>query len=231
MENMLNYQKLDNEIVKLENDLKQNAERKNAAKMQQALKDYQAKLLELNEKAKAIFAEFEQYKKIFKQMADNLEVVSKNMDKADEKKIDGLIEAGDAITNNLMRLEKKISIVANECAKIQAENASIRKGAAQAIASGQKSKENFASIKAETDKKIEEIKKKLEVLEKSVDKQLLAKYKHKRTEKANVFVQDLNGTCGGCRMAISASKNSKLKAEGMIECENCGRIIYQKKNK
>jgi len=228
MKNMLKYQELDCEIVRLENELKQSIERKNAMKMQQLLKDCQAKLLELNEKSKALFDEFEKYKQVFNQMVENLEVVNKNVANKDEKKIDGLIEAGDAISKNLMRLEKKISAIVNECNNVQTEYNNIMKSARQAKASGQKSKESFATLKAETDAKIEEIKKELEILEKKVDKQLLAKYKHKRVEKANVFVPDLKGTCGGCRMEISAAKKSKLKADGMIECENCGRIIYAK---
>lgn len=228
MKNILKYQELDNEIVRLENDLKQNSERKNIVKMQQLLKDCQTKLLELNEKSKKLFQEFENYTSVFNQMTENLEVVGKNLDKKDEKKIDGLIDANDAITNNLMRLEKKISSIISECDSVQNEYNNIMKSARQAKASGQKSKENFANAKADIDAKIAEIQKELEKLEKVVDKQLLAKYKHKRAERSNVFVPDLNGTCGGCRMEISASKKSKLKADGMIECENCGRIIYTK---
>ena len=43
-----------------------------------------------------------------------------------------------------------------------------------------------------------------------------------------VFVELTATKCGGCRMEISVSKQAKLKADGMIECENCGRIIYVK---
>ena len=32
--------------------------------------------------------------------------------------------------------------------------------------------------------------------------------------------------CGGCRMAISGTKLKQLKEKGVIECENCGRIIF-----
>ena len=228
MKNMLKYQELDNEIVRLETELKQNAEYKNAVKMQQVYKDCQTKVAELNEKSKALIAEFEQYQKIFNQMVENLEVVSRNVEKKDEKKIDGLIEAGEAITNNLMRLEKKIAMVSQECVNVRNEYTKIKNSAIQAKTSGQKSKESYAAIKADTEKKVAEIKKELDALEKSVDKQLLAKYKQKRTEKSVVFVEDRNGVCGGCRMAISAVKKAKLKADGMIECESCGRIIYTK---
>ena len=228
MKNMLKYQELDQQIAKIESDINQNADRKNAIKMQQSLKDYQAKLIELNAKTKKLFEDFENYTKVFNQMAENLEVVGKKLDAKDEKKIDGLIEASDAITNNLMRLEKKISAVIAECTAVQNEYNTIMKSARTAKTSLQKYKESFATAKDAGEAKIAEIKTELDKLSKAIDAKLLAKYKQKRTEKQNVFVSDIGGKCGGCRMEISVSKQSKLKADGMIECENCGRIIYTK---
>jgi len=92
----------------------------------------------------------------------------------------------------------------------------------------EKSKTEFGVAKAETEQKIAGIRAELAELEKTADKTLLQKYKQKRNEKANVFVLEINGKCGGCRMEISAEKKAKLKADGRIECENCGRIIYTK---
>jgi len=228
MKNMLKYQELDLEIARLESELAQNSDRKNAIKLQQLLKDYQAKLLELTEKSKNLSADYENLKGIFNQMTENLEVVNKNISLKDEKKIDGLIEANDAITNNLLRLEKKISQIIVDCTNVQNDYNAIMKNARSAKTTLDKHKESFATAKSETEKKIEEIKVELEKLAKTADKTLMAKYKQKRGEKSNVFVPEINGKCGGCRMDISAIKKSKLKADGMIECENCGRIIYTK---
>jgi len=89
MKEILNYQELDLEILKLESDIAENADRKNALKMQQYLKDYQAKLVELNKKAKMLSDNFKKYKEIFNQMAQNLELITKNLSNEDEKKLDG----------------------------------------------------------------------------------------------------------------------------------------------
>ena len=228
MKTMLKYQELDGEIIRLENELSQNEGRKNAIKMQQTLKDYQTKLLQLNQKAQNLAAEFDKYREIFNSMAENLEVVNKNLSQKDEKKLEGLIEANDAIANNLLRLEKKITDVLAECDKVQNEYNNIMKSARAAKSSLEKSKTEFGVAKAETEQKIAGIRAELAELEKTADKTLLQKYKQKRNEKANVFVLEINGKCGGCRMEISAEKKAKLKADGRIECENCGRIIYTK---
>lgn len=228
MKTMLKYQELDGEIARLNNELQANEGRKNAIKMQQALKDYQVKLLELNKKASNLTQEFDKYREIFNSMAENLEVVNKNLEQKDEKKLEGLIEANDAIANNLLKLEKKITTVLEECDKVQAEYQNIMKSARLAKTNLEKYKAEFSEVKTATEQKIAEIQAELAVLEKTADKTLLQKYKQKRAEKVNVFVLEINGKCGGCRMEISAEKKAKLKADGRIECENCGRIIYSK---
>ena len=228
MKTMLKYQELDGEIARLNNELQANEGRKNAIKMQQALKDYQVKLLELNKKASNLTQEFDKYREIFNSMAENLEVVNKNLEQKDEKKLEGLIEANDAIANNLLKLEKKITTVLEECDKVQAEYQNIMKSARLAKTNLEKYKAEFSEVKTATEQKIAKIQEELAVLEKTADKTLLQKYKQKRAEKVNVFVLEINGKCGGCRMEISAEKKAKLKADGRIECENCGRIIYSK---
>ena len=228
MKTMLKYQEIDSEIARLNAELNSNEDRKNAIKMQQTLKDYQAKLLELNKKAQNLSQEFDKYREIFNSMAENLEVVNKNLEQKDEKKLDGLIDANDAILNNLMKLEKKITSVLDECDKVQAEYQNIMKSARAAKTSLEKYKTEFASAKTKIEEKIAKLTTELVGLEKTADKALLQKYKQQRNEKSNVFVLEINGKCGGCRMEISAQKKAILKSEGRIECENCGRIIYTK---
>lgn len=228
MKEILKYQELDLELVRLENEMGDNQDRKNAIKMQQLLKDYQAKLVELNKKAKELDAGYTKCKEVFNQMANNVEVINKRIASADEKKIDGLIEANDAVLGNLLKLEKRLTAVSGECANIQSEYNVIMKSARSAKTSLEKYKESYNEAKDNSEKLIASKKQELEKLAKAVDKTLLQKYKQKSDGKAKVFVPEINGRCGGCRMEISVSKQAKLKAEGMIECENCGRVIYSK---
>lgn len=229
MEEILEYQGIDLEIKKLEAQIADNTNRKNAIKMQQFLKDAQAKLVELEKRASETIKAYNQYKDIYNKMAQNLEFVEKNAGSEDIAKSEGLLEAIDTISSNLNKLDKEMSSVIANCAGIQNEVASIMKSARTAKTNMQNYKDEFAKFKTEIDAKIAELKEKLAKQAKKVDKTLLAKYKQKSAEKANVFVPEVSGRCGGCRMEISASKINKLKEEKYIECENCGRIIYYKK--
>lgn len=229
MQEILKYQDIDSEIKKIEAQIADNTNRKNAIKMQQFLKDAQSKLVELEKRSDDTIKAYNQYNEIYNKMAKNLEVAEKNSGSDDVSKSEGLLDAIDTISSNLSKLDKEMASIIANCASIQNEVASIMKSARTAKANLQKYKDEFAKFKEEMDAKIAELKEELAKQAKKVDKNLLAKYKQKSAEKINVFVAEVSGKCGGCRMEISASKLNTLKTDGFIECENCGRIIYSKK--
>ncbi len=226
MKELLSYQDLDIEIKKMERELQENSDRQNALKMQQYLKDCQAKLIQLGDKAQNIVNAYHQYKDVYTKMAQNVELISKNANSSDENKLNGLLDATASIIENLNKLEKEIASVIASCAALDNEQVSIMKNARTAKVNMEKYKENYASAKKIQEEAILAKKKKLEELGKTVNKDLLAKYKQRSAEKNKVFVPVVSGKCGGCRMEIPAGKMNILKTSKFIECENCGRIIY-----
>ena len=86
-------------------------------------------------------------------------------------------------------------------------------------------KVKFTEAKQMLEPQIAKLKAELTLQAKTLDKNILDKYIAKRESKFPVFVRNINGTCGGCRMAISASKMREFNSCEYIECENCGRII------
>ena len=194
--------------------------------MQQYLKDCKEKLENLEQKAKDICDAYSKYKDIYNKMAQNIELISKNSSSEDVTKIAGLIDAGDSIVANLNKLDKEIKSIVVSCDNVQNEYQLIMKNARTAKSNMEKYKGNFSATRDGQEKIIEQKKKQLEELAKNVNKQLLSKYLQESKEKAKVFVPEVSGKCGGCRMEISAGKMNKLKSSNFIECENCGRIIY-----
>ena len=76
----------------------------------------------------------------------------------------------------------------------------------------------------------EKLEKELLTLEKDVDKTLMAEYKKRRNDNIFPVVVPLEGKnfCGRCRMELPMAAISKLKNTGVITCEHCKRLIYQK---
>ena len=81
--------------------------------------------------------------------------------------------------------------------------------------------ESAASIAAAT--------KEMETVERQVDPTFLAKYKRARVHHSIPVVPVVNEKCSGCNMSLPMAVIKKLTSqETVLECENCGRILYQK---
>ena len=88
-------------------------------------------------------------------------------------------------------------------------------------------KDKSASIETTLLPQIERLKGELAAKEKTLSPALIARYKHLRQSNVwPVLVPLRNGACGGCAMGLSAALLSRVHSEGHIECEQCGRIIY-----
>ncbi|MBP5352464.1 MAG: hypothetical protein J6Y91_01700 [Alphaproteobacteria bacterium] len=64
-------------------------------------------------------------------------------------------------------------------------------------------------------------------IEKTVDAELVARYKDKRGKKIfPVIYAARDNVCGACNMELPKSVLSRLKGGEVIECDQCGRLLY-----
>ena len=65
------------------------------------------------------------------------------------------------------------------------------------------------------------------MLAKAVEPTLMERYQKKRADKMYPILYEVkNNACGACRMNLSMSDMNKLKNGEVIDCEQCGRMIY-----
>ena len=82
---------------------------------------------------------------------------------------------------------------------------------------------NQKSVQAENDA----IKKELESLKKDVDPALMDRYLKKRENKIYPILYEVKGgICGACRMELSMLDMNKLEKGQVIDCDQCGRMLY-----
>ena len=97
-----------------------------------------------------------------------------------------------------------------------------------------KGKTTFDELKAEYDAAAAQIETdnkplydKLKAAEEQLEPALLQKYKNIKTNKPNVLVPLHGDRCGGCNMSMAALVLKNVnEGSHIVECENCGRIIY-----
>jgi len=230
MQEIIRYQEIDAKLRKLENELASSANRKSAGEMQQYLKDGQARLLKLEEIAENLTAQYEKATKLYNDFVQKLDVLSKSIDAAsDEVKISELEKTIENFSNTAENLENNLNVLLNKINAVNKEFEALMNKAKKAKHNLEIYKTNYTKEREQLEPKINELKNELEKQKSKVDASVLSKYNSKAESKLfPIYVAEINGSCGGCRMQISASRLSSLKDKGVIECENCGRFIYKK---
>jgi len=97
-----------------------------------------------------------------------------------------------------------------------------------------KAKKEYDAVRAACEKEAAQARPELNALEAEikrlcakVDTPLLKKYEAVRSHHAVPLAKVENNQCGGCNMSLPTSVVKRVaSASEMVECENCGRILY-----
>lgn len=225
---ILEYQKKDMEAVALERKLDENEDKKIYTSMIGVVKDAQNRSASLEKNAEDIVHDYNNLKKTYEENVKMLENLSqKDTEKLDEKALADIKEVSNKILSNLNVLEKKIISQADAVKKILDEFESTKKRYISAKAKHSEHKQKYEETYSRVEPELKRIEKELSALEHGIDPVLLAKYKAKRTDKFfPIFVPIRGNACGGCMMELPTAVIEKVKKEGVLECENCRRIMY-----
>ena len=231
IESILKYQKLDEEVYKVEQKLVNSVYRKKANELASIAKKSQAKSTELENEAERLLSEIEEIKSKYKlndqKTKELLNSKPENMSLEDIEKMSAL---KGKLLNNLGILEKMLQKSAENINHILSEFNKTKKLYNDA-------REQFAVCKQKIDEETKELepekerlKKDLQKLESTVDAELLAEYKKKRNDNIFPVIVPLEGEkfCGRCRMELPMVALSRIKETGVITCEHCKRLVYKK---
>ena len=231
IEKILEYQSVESEMIAAESELLKSKDRQKASEIQQILKNQHARLITLEKAAERVNAAYKKASEKYQEYLKKLETLEKELESADGAKIAVYEKAYKDFFAVANALEKDISAMYTEVQQINREYEEIIKKSKTDREKFDKFKAAYGKLKTEKEPIINDLKQKLEKMKKDIDDKLFQIYTQKRESKLfPVFVALSANKCGGCRMEISASKLASMKTNkyGVIECENCGRYIYQK---
>lgn len=225
---ILDYQKKDAEIIKLERGLNSSENRKIFTQMISVVKDAQNQSTALENQAGEIISSFENLKKSYQENSKSADkIASKDFDELTSDDLDTIEKVAKTIFNNLGILEKKLLAEAELVRSVLQNFDNAKKRYNTAKEKYNKHKELYDEDVKKLKPILDEKNKELKQLEDGIDQNLLAKYKQKRQDRIYpVFVPCVDKTCGGCRMELPSASLSILKKDGILECEHCHRIIY-----
>lgn len=228
LKNILEYQKKDAELIKLERALSLNENKKIFTQMVKVVKESQNQSTALEQQASDLLNAYNSLKKTY---ADNTKtaniLANKNLENLTEEELLSIDNIAQTISKNLSILEKKLLSQAETVRNVLSNFDQTKKKYNLARDKYNKHKELFDKESEDLKPQIEQKTKEIKGLEKNLDSALLAKYKQKRQDKIYpVFVPCIDKACGGCRMELPSASIAQLKNNGMLECEHCRRMIY-----
>ena len=224
IENILKYQELDKQIRLLEKESATMQEKKIMNEMIGIVKNAQNKSGELEKSAKQLVDDYKKTKAEYAKVLSNIQKLVGSSEQ-NEKTLSVI----NTYSSDLYMLERKLNIILTNTQDVLKQFGAAKSNVIKAKQKHKECKEKYDLKVNEITPKIEKLRAEKKALESSIDEKMLAKYKGVLHD--NVFpvlVPVSNKLCGGCRMEIPMGKMDKLKSDGFIICEQCGRIIYNR---
>lgn len=230
MEKLLEYQKLDTELFRLQRDINKNENRKEAQSMVAVVKDAQAHILSLEKLAKNLYDDIEKLKEVQNKGISLVEKYSKQTAQPlGEKELSELKAKIKQTSKQLDELEKRLLSAEQKSKRVIMDFDSTKKKANVARTRHQEAKAKFDEFYATKVPQIDELKQKMQNLEKEIEPDMINKYKAMKQDGVfPVIVSLVANRCGGCRMELPKGSVDEIKGTGKLECPSCHRLIYIK---
>jgi len=228
IEAILNYQKTDAKLRKLEVEVENSADYKRAAQARDAFNDAKKRAETSEQNAREILQRFETITSAYAESQKKLEEIeSSSVAGIDEANAEKLRAQTAKVIGHLQRLEKEIGTLNGYIGDVIKKNDDAHKQGSKLRTVFNESKAKYEALKQSKEPEMAKYRAELEEIAKNTDKKHLDMYLALRKDKVlPAFVTLSAGLCGGCVMDLSMNALSKLKTDGMIECEHCRRIIY-----
>ncbi len=233
LKEILMYQQKDANLVKINKDLQNSQEKREVNKLVEQVKQAQNKLVSLENQAATLTAEFEKLKQTFQKkskiISDLKSGDTSSMNQAQLLEVEAEIKKE---ISTLLNLSKEIK---NLSTKINQTVSAFEKTKTQGVESKAKYKEvlnKFNALEDNEKSKQDKIRAEMEDLKKKINPKIMARYLELRDDhKFPILVPLNNNCCAICSTPLANARLDLLNKEGIVECENCHRIIYQKKEK
>ena len=225
---ILSYQEVDKKLYKLERELAGCDERKEYVKFKKFLETAPEKLDSLEAKAGSLRAEAEGLTAKYEQLEETL----KDFDHLDE-----LVTGGADISfyqkkaqlkvDQIKKIKADLSNLLTTIKEVDAEYQKLKKQVISAQKQYADANEKYKAVKASRADEKTALEKELAGLAKAVSAELMQQYQTKRKEKLFPVVGEIaSNRCPFCSMEPPLAARSKLTGGGMIECDNCHRLIF-----
>ena len=228
IQELIQYQEIDRKLRKIEVSLANSEERKAVLERKKYLTGVEDSATMHEKKAEDLLARYQKLKSSYEALVKTVEEYTKLSETLEgEDEIEYFERKVNQVMDSLHAIEGELVAVTKEMEETGKSFAELRKNFTKAREGFKAYRAKYDALKATRAPEVEAINAELAEAAKSVDPEILEKYKRKRKDKIfPVLVPMKADSCGGCSMQIPLNQMNRLKKEGHIECENCHRVIY-----
>lgn len=228
IQNLLEYQQADAKLREIEKTLGGSEEKKKAVSAKKYLEGVEESVNKLDARASELYATYEsvvgEQIKLKEQEGEISEALNVS---SDEKEVAFLIKKAEELILKIKSLGNKASKILEEIQGLLKEYSTIKKTTQAAQTQYKENYSKYSALKESFKDEKEKIESQLEQLKKKVDQSLMARYLKKRADKIYPVLYEVKGNiCGACRMELPMSEMNKLKNGEVIDCDQCGRMLY-----
>lgn len=231
IEQLLKYQDVDAGLRKIETELSSSEARKKAVSAKKYLESVDETVEKLDVKAAELAHIYETLQNESKILGDQREEFVGALEHAeDENALNYLAKKADELYVKVKSLAQEANKVAEAMQSVYKEYANIRGNIKTAQTQYAENGKIYNELKASKQDERSRIEKELSGLEKEVEPKLMERYKAKRAAKIfPILYEARENVCGACNMELPKSVLAQLKNGEVIECDQCGRLLYLKK--
>ncbi len=225
---LLDYQKVDSDLRKIELEIASSDERRKYLQARKVMKAALDRLDALDSHAAELI-------RMRNEIASRIEASAKGLEEYDD--LDEMLEGGADVgfykKNAQLMLDKLRSVKAelarllSEIENVSAEYKKLMEQGRQANKQYKENKEKADKIEHSHDGEIKALQEKLAEIGKTIDPKILEHYKLKRKEGIFPVVVPLNGEFCVCGRDFPLAQQGSLAGGNMVECENCRRLVYK----
>lgn len=227
------YQEAELELDKLESGLRATASRTKLNKLHAFLTEQQSQVASIQKQLETKKALIEKLSSRVAELEHNFELETSEFEmmKNDEECTAAeLTESRSSIEGIFKSLNDTLRELTSAIAWIEKVTNEYK----ETVTKAGKAKKEYDSLKLICEEEIKKAqpdinkaKAEMEKRQKNVDAALLSKYNFVKTHHGVPMAKVANNQCGGCNMSLPTTVVKRVHAsEGLVECENCGRILY-----
>lgn len=229
IKNLLAYQEADKKLKEIEKQLSESPERKKALNAKKYIDSAPESVAKIDSRSQELAVAFESMLLEQKKLKEQEDELNKSVISVeDEKGAEFLIKKAEELMAKVRALEEKIAKISAEIQSLIKEYENIKAITKKAQLQYSENAPKYKALKDSVQEDINKIKSELDTLVKNVPADLMQRYQLKRADKIFPIVYSVRGNhCGACNMELHAAALGKLKKGEVIDCDQCGRMLYQ----